>query len=299
MLPEISLPVVAHRILGTDYRGDTIQRRIPAYVEDDRWLAWAEMRTSKAARGVHGGGTTKGARNANKGTQRESNAWAPRITPGTRRTIDEIRDFFDGGHRADSTGSTSINRIWAAAGIRFQPVAIIDHAIRSTWSLAIDVDHVKELARDLNTTGMINLYFFRDLIGANGVGGFSPLPMDNTRWNIAYAAVEDWEEISFGASIAWQSTVRTAAHELGHLLKLRHNEDRSNLMWPPLSDDACDLQPLQIMVAYEHAKHYLTSSRRLCRLDTLFKEHYYNVGGEPLLMRAYLGDRLKFGQHRG
>lgn len=295
--PKTILPAVAHRILGAEYHPDLHHGETPAYEEDRCWFAWSdrEVFTETPVPPEDTPITKTGV--ALKDATAETGGYAPFITAGTRRTVDEIRDFFDGGHRAETTGDVNINQIWASAGICFQLVAIVDHAISSTWSVAIDSEWVKDLARDFNTSDMVNLYFFRDLVGGCGVGGFSPVPRQDTRWNTAFAAVEDWEELGSGRAV-WDYAVRTAAHELGHLLKLSHHEDSSNLMWPWISA-AYAMEPLQIMVAHEHARHYLEESHRLCLSDRVFRGLYMNKESNPLLRRAYLGERLEFDERRG
>ena len=288
------LPVIAHRILGAEYRPDSHYARIPVYAEDRRWFAWSDPEVSGKTPLRPQGASGLKAKEALDYAAEESEVHARFILPGTRRTVDEIRDFFDGGHRAATTGDANLNQIWTTAGIQFQLVAIVDHAIKSMWSLAIDADRVKTVARDLNTPDMVNLYFFRDLVGANGTSGFSPVPRQDTRLNTAFAAVEDWEELSYADETAWNMTVRTVAHELGHLLKLRHHEDTANLMYPWISADAHSLEPLQVMVSHEHSKSYLEVSHRLLLSSGAFREIYTGRKSRPSLVRAYLGERLGF-----
>jgi hypothetical protein len=295
---ELILPVVAHRILGTDYVPDPILRaRMPVYEEDRVWVAWRSSRLPPRPASLR-----KARRSASAEVAEEAIEEAVRpayVTPGTRRTIDHIRDLFDGGHRAAETGDANINDIWAGAGLRFRLVAIIDHAIRWYLASATDSDLVKGMARALNTPDVVNLYFFRTLIGGIGTGGFSPVPLQSTRWKIAFAAVEDWEEYTGDDVRGWNVLVRTAAHELGHLLNLRHHEDSGNLMYPWLSDVAAALRPLQIMVAHEHARLYLPALERLCLADAAFGERLADPHRAPLFKRAYMGERLRFGGHRG
>ena len=291
---ETVLSVVAHRILGADYQPESHYARIPVYEEDRRWYAWSDPELSRKTSASQKDNPVPGVNADIKRPAVDTEVHARFILPGTRRTVDEILDFFDGGHRAETTGDVGINQIWTAAGISFKLVAIIDHAIKSTWSYAIDSDKVKTVAQDLNTPDMVNLYFFRDIIGANGTSGFSPVPLQDTRLNTAFAAVEDWEELMYDPGLAWNITVRTAAHELGHLLKLRHHEDLTNLMYPWISEDAHTLKPLQIMIAHEHAKRYLEVSRRYSLFSREFRELYMNEKSKPSLVRAYLGERLQF-----
>ncbi len=287
-----TLPVVAHRILGAEYTPESmsIYAKIPVYEEDRRWTAWSETHEppEETPPFESGGGRFKSL--ASHAT--EEYARATFVRPGSRRSVNEIRDFFDGGRRADTTGEANINQIWEPADIEFQLVAIVDHAIRSTWSVMIDADNVKYIARDLNEANMVNIYFFRNIAGAGGTSGFSPVPLQETKINTAFAAVEDWEDM-YG-DMGWDYTVRTLAHELGHLLKLRHHEDDSNLMWPWMSSDAHALEPLQKMVAHEHSRHYLEESHRRVLRDTVFRRHFMEKDSEPKLVRAYLGERLGF-----
>lgn len=286
------LPVVAHRILGAEYIPESMSpyAKIPAYEEDGRWIAWSETHEPPERTPPFESG--EGRMKARTDSDTQEYARATFIRPGTRRSVEEIRDFFDGGRRAETTGDANVNQIWASADIEFQLVAIVDHAIRSTWSVMIDADNVKYIVRDLNQPNMVNIYFFREISGASGTSGFSPVPLQETRINTAFAAVEDWEDM-YG-DLAWDYTVRTLAHELGHLLKLRHHEDESNLMWPWISPDAHALLGLQKMVAHEHSRHYLEESHRRVLRDRVFRRHFMDKDSEPKLVRAYLGERLGF-----
>jgi hypothetical protein len=290
-METITLPVVAHRMYGLEHREGQvwgISSKVPA---DDpfRRMGWPA--------GVRRKGLEPRELESDRGAEQPIemvSGEALWVMPGTRRSVDEIRDLFDGGHRAVGTGDEGINHFWEQAGISFRLVAIVDHGILSGLHYAIGLDRVKQYVGGLNEPGVVNLYFFRSLIGGAGVGQFSPLPLQQTRQQ-AYAAVEDWEEIAY---MPWQSTLRIAAHELGHLLTLRHDDDADNLMLPYVVDLEPTLRPLQIMVAREHARQYLPATRRLSLADEQFRGRLRDPNLKPFMVRAYLGERLCLGKRR-
>ncbi|MFN8522658.1 MAG: matrixin family metalloprotease [Chloroflexota bacterium] len=280
--PPTVLPVVAHRILGAESDiTPPISERVPAYEEDRRWLAWSSRGSASSVRRPP---VKSAARVASPAAE------ARRLSPGTRRTIEQIRDLFDGGGRGEGTYPSNVNRIWAPAGVELRLVAVVDHAIKWTLSWAVDSALISGIARELNTPHVVNLYCFRTILGATGVGGFSPVPLDSTRHNVPFAAIEDWEETATGEA-GWNSAVRTAAHELGHLLRLRHHESSANLMYPWATESAHNLEPTQVMLAHEHALKYAPERERLRRLEIAVRQRLDDRASEPLHKRAYLGER--------
>lgn len=211
------------------------------------------------------------------------------VAPGTRRTINELRDLFDGEGRAESTGEHSINRIWETADIRFRLIAIVDHAIRTDH--AILMGSVTPYGRRFNQTGVVNMYFVRSLDGAAGVGRPTPWPHDASK-NPGYAAMEDWEE----TETTWEQAVWTASHELGHLLSLPHEAHPGNLMWPWIDTSCGDFRPVQIAVARDYAKRYLTAALELSSVSTTFRKIFSDEAAEPLRMMAFAGARWRFGE---
>lgn len=279
---RITLPVVAHRLFGRFHRPETVWRADePEAVgpASDLLMADDPFVLSQAPR-----------------DDASDDALEPLdrvayVAPGTRRTIDEIRDLFDGGGRAETTGPEGINHIWEQADIRFRLTAIVDHAIRTDHAIAMP-NEMGVYARWFNQTGVVNFYFVREYVCGHGIAAFSPWPDDPTKLP-AFAAVEDWEEYGHERTM-YAMCVDTAAHELGHLLTLRHEEDLDNLMGPTISSGHTALRPIQVMVARTHARRYLPGVRRLRAVSSRFQALYSSADADPMTARAYLGERWRF-----
>ena len=213
------------------------------------------------------------------------------VAAGTRREIDEIRDYFDAEQRAEITSAEHVNEIWNEVGIQFRLVAIVDQGLPAFQSLAIDSDRVGSVVRGLNSPQVVNVYFFRDLIGALGTAGSSPSPRQDMRWNVPFAAIEDWEQ----SGTTWSSSVRILSHELGHLLNLPHLEDIDNLMYPWNTATAREFIPIQTVLSRHHAGQYKASIHKLCAMDTVFRERFTDPEAPPLTVNAQVHGRLIFG----
>lgn len=287
----ITLPVIAHRIFGigreprTAWSADLTLSEGPLAARvtspfSKSWnspILWSAARVDWRDRGVEeefGAGLT-------------STFIKP--APGTRRTIDEIRDLFDGAGRAETTSEHNLTQIWEPAGIAFRLVSVVDHAVRTDRAMAIPADEVGNLALRLNHTSVLNMYFFRSINNALGVGYFSAFPDDPAK-NAGYVAVEDMEEWCH-----WSNFVETVAHEIGHFLTLPHEEESENLMSVVLSSGHFQLRPIQIVLARSCALRYEAFSRRLCAINASFREIYEDPEAPPSQARAYRGESWRFG----
>lgn len=270
---NILIPVVAHRLFGFLHpsRGTVWTRDLVAHT--DAFLAPWSVSESEPA-----GDTEE--------SERDVFLY---VAPGTRRSVNEIRDLFDGQRRAETTGEASINAIWEQADIRFRLIAIVDHAIRTDH--AILLSNVRDYARRLNQAGVLNMFFSRALNGAAGVGVETRWPFDSTK-SPAYVALSDWED----TGISWQDMVWTASHEIGHLLSLRHEGDSANLMWAWIGSGGQDLRATQIMVARDYAKCYEECLRMLSVASLPFRELVENEEADPTTHLAYAGAHWRFGE---
>jgi hypothetical protein len=275
----IDLPVVAHRVFGLQHSvGTAWSSAATASNWDNSFLMAMDQLAAS-------------------GTEDEPDqAPAPLelatlVSPGTRRTIDEIRDFFDGEGRAASTGDDSVNAVWEQADIRFKLTAIVDHAIRSDHAVLMGDPH--QYARRLTHPGVVNVYFVRAIDGAAGFGFATPWPRD-ARKQPSCVFVSDWEDVGTD----WAEAVWTLSHELGHLLSLSHEASPDNLMWTWIGSSGLTLRPVQVMVARDYARRYLPGVRDLCVTSSLFSRLYSTESSEPRVSRAYAGDAWRFDELR-
>ena len=169
---------------------------------------------------------------------------------------------------------------------------MVDHAIRTDRAMAIPADEVGNLALRLNHTGVLNIYFFRSINSATGVGYFSAFPDDPAK-NAGYAAVQDMEEWTH---FPWNNFVETAAHEIGHFLTLPHDEEYENLMAVVFSTEHLQLRPIQIVLARVCASRYEAFSRRLSAVNASFRQIFDDPEAPPSQARAYRGEVWRFGE---
>jgi len=278
----ITIPVVAHRMFGLLYsQVGTVWSKVPTLVEKPLLL-----------------GHPYGFSQETEVTQEEGNgeqemlahtSYASYMAKGTRRTIQEIRDLFDGEGRADGTGELSINQVWETVDIRFRLIAIVDHAIRTDHAYLMD--DLTPYADRFNQTGVVNMYFVRSLDGALGVGKATPWPHDASK-NSGYAAMEDWEE----TEVPWEQAVWIAAHEIGHLLSLPHEGDIENLMWPWTGASGETFRTVQVAVARDYAMRYLMAAHELSSASRVFRRLFSDEDAEPLTIMGFAGTRWRFGE---
>jgi len=128
----------------------------------------------------------------------------------TTLTENAVRDIF-----------SEVNAIWSHAGIRFDIVAI--HPLQ-----ALDLPPKKWFVRDRNwvkaaipaaqfNTAAIDVCFVRDM-GPNGFFYGEP---------VVVCEKPEFTKVSGGSD---NPVARVAAHELGHVLFLKHRQDHTNLM---------------------------------------------------------------------
>jgi hypothetical protein len=200
-------------------------------------------------------------------------------TRGTELTVEQIRDLFDRGQLDSASGDSFVNYIWRQAGIRFKLLAVVDHAIRSDHAVLMESEAVETYARKLNWSGVINFYVTRELDSARGMASFSFWPSDRTK-RPAYALIEDWPR----TYMLWDTFVAIAAHELGHVLTLRHDELSDNLMNRSAKNTRINLRGVQVAVARDHAARYLTEARRLSAKSPVFRSIYQEPNAAPLVI---------------
>lgn len=132
--------------------------------------------------------------------------------PRMQATLTEnaVRDIF-----------SEVNAIWSRAGIRFDIVAV--HPLQ-----ALDLPPKKWFVRDRNwvkaaipaaqfNTAAIDVCFVRDM-GPNGFFYGEP---------VVVCEKPEFTKVSGGSD---NPVARVAAHELGHVLFLKHRQDHTNLM---------------------------------------------------------------------
>lgn len=128
----------------------------------------------------------------------------------TTLTENAVRDIF-----------SEVNAIWSHAGIRFDIVAI--HPLQ-----ALDLPPKKWFVRDRNwvkaaipaaqfNTAAIDVCFVREM-GPNGFFYGEP---------VVVCEMPEFTKVSGGSD---NPVARVAAHELGHVLFLKHRQDHTNLM---------------------------------------------------------------------
>lgn len=273
----ITVPVVAHRMFGFLHRVGTVWTREPTLSENPLFLRHRHGFEEEVVKPV------------DSGIDEALLKPARYVAPGTRRSVNEIRDLFDGAGRADTTGELSVNQIWETAAITFRLVAIVDHAIRTDH--AVLMGEVTPYARKLNQAGVVNFFFVRALDGAAGVGRPTPWPNDAAK-KPGYAAMEDWEEIG----TTWQEVVWIAGHELGHLLSLPHEGGTDNLMTPWITASSQEFRPVQVAVARHYAMRYYEAARTLSMLSTSFRKVFSDEAAEPLRMIGSTGAHWRFGE---
>lgn len=258
-MDSITLPVVAHRLFGFGYRRTGIA-----------WSRGAlDPRIVKPAPDppeipLFGSFMSSGIRYSAEGTE---------------LTVEQIRDLFDRGHLDPVSGRSFVNHIWKPAGIRFQLIAVVDDSIRSDHAVLMESEAVQGYARKLNWSGVINFYVTRELDSARGLASFSFWPSDRKK-RPAYALIEDWPS----TYMLWDTFVAIAAHELGHVLTLRHDELADNLMNRSAKNTRTNLRGVQVTVAREHAARYLPEVRRLSARSTVFRNHYQDPKAAPLVL---------------
>jgi hypothetical protein len=290
----ITLPVVAHRIYGIGREPSTVWESKATMSKGPPFAsavavfgkAWnspiSELFEETAMWGKRD--------NAGAGLSTASKIFVE-PTPGTRRTIDEIRDIFDSDGRAATTGEENINKIWGPAGITFRLVSVVDHAICTHQARAIPYDEVGHIVRRRNHLDLLNMYFFRNIIGADGVAYFSAFPDDPSK-NTGYATVTDFEEFAY---YPWRRFIETLAHEIGHFLALPHEESIENLMYPYATNfENRELRPIQIIVARDCASRYEAFTRRLRVVSSKFRNIIDDPEAPPMHSRVYRGEVWRF-----
>jgi len=282
----LTLPVVAHRLYGLGRAGGTVWSAEPEAIAGISLTA----RAVALPRKDRSQNPYAAATHLTDWFESEPEPPLERyISPGTRMTVAEIRDLIDGGGRAETTGPRCLNEIWEQAAIRFRLVSVVDHTILWTDASAMRASDVKKYPVRLNQLGVLNMYFFRSLIGADGVGYFSAFPDDPAK-NKGFAAICDLQE---WGDYGWDFFVGVAAHEVGHFLTLPHDADRENLMTLG-SPSSTALRPIQTVMARACAERYLPAIDQLRALSTAFRQVFDEAESEPQLARAYLGERWRF-----
>lgn len=277
-MKKMTLPVVAHRIFSQKYDREIVWENSPETFDERRW--WEDW-----AGGLN---SSPKWREPEKKWRRFEGAPIKSLDTenGTVRSIDEIRDLFDGGRRSDFCSGYSVNKVWDPAGIDFRLIAIVDEGVPVVRSLGIDHESVIDVARDLNTPKMVNVYFFQNIIGARGVGGWSPDPLQDMVRLVPFAAAEDLDSLD--------GTVVVLAHELGHLLNLGHHLDVDNLMHPRAWDQA-NLAPIQIIIARNHAGYYRQALPSLL-VEQWIRDRFVDLEEPPLRRDCLKDGRLVLGR---
>ncbi|MCP4074214.1 MAG: hypothetical protein GY742_21195 [Hyphomicrobiales bacterium] len=277
-MKTITLPIVAHRIFSKKYASEIVWEDPPKTFFERKW--WEEW-----AAGMNNPPKWRDTSDEKPRSQGEPSIRLDK-DHGTVRSIDEIRDIFDGSRRSRSSNGNSVNRIWKAAGIKFRLIAIVDEGLPLVRSIGIDHESVIDVASHLNTPKMVNVYFFQNITGARGVGGWSPDPLQEMLRLVPFAAGEDTD--------SWDGTVIVMAHELGHLLNLSHMSDSENLMYPSAWDSAT-LIPMQIMIARNQARYYRQPLPSLF-VHKWFRDHFIDVEEPPFRRDALREGPLVLGQ---
>jgi hypothetical protein len=236
------VPVVAHRLYGTKYvRQESSKRGKP-------WF----NRAMQLGLDVHSlSGDLLSTKNI---------IAALDTNHGTEVSLQEIRAFFIADLSLEyTTEGPTVNDIWAPAGIRFQLVATADHMISSHYADLMPLTSYffeRYFARRFNTTGVLNLYFVREIIGAKGHAG---IYLHGAEEDWSYALVHDGDE-RLGTYGRWNGRVITMAHEFGHFLGLSHNAEWKNVMTGGGTHyrSSIELEKPQWRIAQHRARYFRT-----------------------------------------
>lgn len=258
----IIVPVVAHRLFGTQYSAFT-PRGVSHHIE----LPLAINAISSS-----------------------NNLFLPIINKehGTRRSIEEIMEMFHPQGRLATLNHGSVNHLWKNSGVRFLLVGIVDEMIESDAAdfIVEDTRYAPPLHR-LNYPNAVNIYFCRNLEGARGRSKYDihpDRPNQNGRIIISDAWHLDEERMSREESR--MGDVIVVAHELGHALTLPHMQQPNNLMYGNGSTfESTEITQVQALIARQHGKLYKHPWFR--QVD----EHDFGMVEIPHV-RRYLGEHI-------
>jgi len=178
---------------------------------------------------------------------------------GTQTTLQEIRAFFKSDPSLDyTTESPTVNDIWAPAGIHFNLIATVDHMISSHYAdlMPSGSDIFKiNFAKRFNKTGVLNLYFVKELIAAKGKAS---IYLHDAEQDMSFALIDDGKMESLPIA-NWKARVITLAHEFGHFLGLSHKPDLINVMKNGTHYQLSqDLEKSQWRIAQHRARYFRT-----------------------------------------
>ena len=238
---HFDVPVVAHRIYGTRYI-ERVSRISPRIADLDR--------IGPSRTGLHGG---------------TEPVFYPAINRnhGTTTSVETIRAIFTEDPDVEGSGRFNVNSYWEPMGIRFVLLGIVDEAVDSHFAdfLPFDGRYVSPVIEPIVKKGRvfrkaIHMMFFRNLEGRNGNARSA------SKYKFAYVLLEDfWSRPGETPKQRWSRRMGTVAHELGHVLNLRHSGDPENVMWWQQLNIRYQIKATQMRIAQEKASSYILPHR--------------------------------------
>lgn len=220
--PLYTINVVAHRLFGTQYREvePRIERSTGRSISNH--LRIEPMFRRRAIRAF------------------------PDYDHGTTRSETDVRALFARETGYEYPGDLTLNDIFEPLGVQFRLLRVGDEVIDSHLAdlAATRSDAMEDIARQHNERYALNVYFVRDIRGAYGTARY----YSRHQQHPTFAFVADNPYQPFARSL------RTVAHELGHVLGLPHMPSLENLMAGIGADSrSLNFEPPQIHVARHHA----------------------------------------------